>query len=102
VHEFKASFNHFSLLDAMNLYSAAKRAWVPETLIYFTWFALSYPSIIKDDNLPLAALIQSNLNNPDPIDIANFDSWSACIQELRTGRTQLPDVTLEMGVPSKG
>jgi hypothetical protein len=102
LHEFKASFNHFSLLDAVNLYASAKRAWTPETLAFFCWFSLNYPSIVKDDDPMLVSLIRSNLSGPDPIDVTNLEGWSACIEELRSGRTYLPNITLNMGVPGEG
>jgi len=101
-HEFKLSFNHFSLLDAVNMYAAAKKSWTPETLIFFSWFSLSYPGILKDDNPMLISLINSNLSGDDPIDISNFEAWSTCIDDLRSGQRWLASVTLNMGLPNDG
>ena len=100
-HEFKASFNHFSLLDAVNLYASAKKAWTPETLIYFSWFILTYPNIIKDDDPLLLSYVKSSLAGPDPVDLGNFETWSCCIKELRSGSRQLDNVILDMGLPGE-
>lgn len=101
VHEFKASFNHFSLLDAVNLYGHAKRAWTPETMTFFAWFTLSYPGVVKDDEPMISALIQSNLSGPYPIDVSDFELFSTCIEQLRTGRIRWENLTLDLGLPAQ-
>lgn len=97
VHEFKDVFNHFSLLDAVNLFLTAKKSWTPETLLYFSWFSLSYPHLIKKDS-DMSVLVeqwQSGVNQMDPNDLPTI---SACLVELRSGRLVMPGVSLELGL----
>ena len=35
IHEFKEEFNHFSIMDAVNMYLTAKANWTPESIIFF-------------------------------------------------------------------
>jgi hypothetical protein len=49
-HEFKTEFNEFSLLDGVTMYSAIKRQWVPETLVFQIWFMRTHPDLIKEDS----------------------------------------------------
>ncbi|MFD1043076.1 hypothetical protein [Pseudoxanthomonas kaohsiungensis] len=101
LHEFKAVFNHFSLLDAVNLYSSAKRAWVPETLVFFSWFALAYPSILNDDDPVMRSLVESAVRGPDLIDTQDFSTWAACLEELRSGHRSFQGLVLTAGLPGK-
>src|SRR5690606_13885952 len=84
-HEFKDVFNHFSLLDAVNLYLAAKKSWTPETLLYFGWFSLTYPNLLKKDDHVFVALVDQQLHGANPIDPSNYSTIACCIDELRSG-----------------
>lgn len=98
-HEFKDIFNHFSLLDAVNLYLEAKRSWTPETLLFFSWFVLTYPDLLKNGN-GLSSFVAQHLSGADPIDPTNFSAIAECIDELRSGRRSLPNVTSQWGLPA--
>jgi hypothetical protein len=102
VHEFKTETNHFSLLDAVNLYRTAKKSWTPETLMFIAWFLLKYPELINDKNPDVAAFIKSNSGVARPVDVNDFAAWSTCIEELRSGRRALANITLAMGLPREG
>jgi hypothetical protein len=99
-HEFKDVFNHFSLLDAVNLYLTAKKVWTPETLLFFGWFVLTYPDLLKKDDYAFPAFVDQHLNGTDPVDPTNYSAIAVCIDELRSGRRSLPGVTLELGLPA--
>jgi len=98
LHEFKATFNHFSLLDAVNLYTSVKKSWVPETLLFFSWFVLAYPGLLKDDDPVINAFLRSAFTGANPIDIHDFPHWAACLEELRSGRHSLLGVVLPLGL----
>jgi hypothetical protein len=100
-HEFKDTFNHFSLLDATNLYLTAKKAWTPESLLYFSWFALSYPHLIKKGD-EMAHLVEQWQRGANAIDADDFPTIEACLLELRTGRLKIPGLSLELGLPREG
>lgn len=100
VHEFKDIFNHFSLLDAVNLYLAAKKSWTPETLLYFGWFSLTYPDLLKKDDHAFVTLVDQQLYGPDPIDPADYSAIAGCIDELRSGRRSIPGLALQPGLPT--
>lgn len=99
-HEFKEEFNHFSLLDAVNLYLSAKKAWTPETIIFFAWFSLTHPNLLRKDDPFLVSFLESNLSGSDPVDPTNYSMLLTCMEELRHGRRSMPNVTLAMGLGS--
>ena len=99
-HEFKDIFNHFSLLDAVNLYLTAKKSWTPETLLYFGWFSLSYPDLLKKDDHAFSTLVDQQLNGGDPIDPNDYAAIAGCIDELRSGRRSIPGLILKPGLPA--
>jgi hypothetical protein len=98
VHEFKDVFNHFSLLDSVNLYLSAKKSWTPETLLFFGWFVLTYPDLLHKDDHAMTSFLDQQISGDNPVDPANFRAIAECIDELRSGRRSLPNVTLELGL----
>ncbi len=95
--EFKQSFNHYSLLDAVCLYQSAKKAWAPESLMYLCWFTLTYPAVLKADT-SMARLVENQLNRPDGLDPTDLASFEQALRELRQGTIQIPRLELQLGV----
>lgn len=101
VHEFNEQTNHFSLLDAMNMYNAAKRMWTPETLFYFSWFAIKYPDFLiehKDDGKKDVVYELAHSKTFDPED---YEMVAEALDLVRSGRQAMEGVTLEMGLPAR-
>ena len=98
IHEFKEEFNHFSLLDSVNMYLTAKRAWTPETIVYVQWFAVTYPSMVKKQN-QFADLMDhfrgQQLYGPDEYRAL----CSRIITELRSANRAIAGVQLSPGLP---
>ncbi|CAI1502683.1 Uncharacterised protein [Serratia quinivorans] len=48
LHEFNVDTNDFAILDAICIYNSLKKEWAVETVIYWSWFGLKYPHLLKD------------------------------------------------------
>lgn len=101
IHEFKDIFNHFSLLDATNLYLAAKKSWTPETLLYFSWFSLSYPHLLKKED-DMSVYIEQWQSGTDRIDPSDLPTIATYLKELRSGSRSISGVSLILGARSEG
>jgi len=96
VHEFKEEFNHFSLLDGVAMYAAAKHYWTPETIVFFMWFGAMYPDLLKPDPKLDPIMNKARLDHQrDPT--GHKAMCARAIQEMRAGRVAVPNVSLELG-----
>lgn len=97
IHEFKSMFNDFSILDAVNMYGLLKKRRTPETLIFYCWFALAYPDLVKEstDLDEFIHRVNSRSDSPDPNDKHWFGD---VIHKLRSGEFNLPNVVLTNGL----
>jgi hypothetical protein len=100
-HEFKPEFNDMSLIDAVNMYSSLKKYWTPETLLFFVWFGLKYPHLIKEDNdlTPVLARLASKGDIP-VAESPRKAFFSKAIAAVRSGGLTIPNLTLDFGLPS--
>jgi hypothetical protein len=98
VHEFKAVFNDFSLLDAMNMYTTLKKRWTPETLNFMVWFGLAHPHLVRNDSdlYPVLAKLQANGNEARA---DNKKHFARVITALREGKLSAPNLDLSYGLP---
>jgi hypothetical protein len=96
-HEFKTEFNDFSLLDAVHMYTAIKKQWVPETLVFQSWFAVEYPNLIEkgSDFSKMFETARNNNRLPDPKDKQLLYEF---IRMMREGRHVVGNVNLECGL----
>jgi hypothetical protein len=99
VHEFREEFNHFSLIEAVNLYLAAKRSWTPESVLFFAWFMTNYPKAIKPDPLlsgVLAGLVGISSSLP-----SSDQRWlyAKGLADLRSGSRAIAGISLKLGLP---
>ena len=96
-HEFKTELNDFSLLDAVNMYAAIKKEWVPETLAFQSWFAVEHPNLIKEGSY-LSSMFETAGKNgylPDPKD---KQLLYELIRMMREGRYVMGGVSLKYGL----
>jgi len=93
VHEFKDVFNHFSLIDAANLYLTAKKAWTSETLLYVSWFFMAYPDLI-DEESALGAHVAQVKSRGNQFDITDFRTIALALKQLKSGELSLPGLSL--------
>lgn len=93
--EFKSIFNHVSLLDAVNRYSAFKKGYTPETFIYLVWYSRKYPSHLRQDSDYTNTLEMINRTLPDQRD---KQSWYNFIRLLRGGRLSDENIILKYGL----
>ncbi len=100
IHRFNGVFNHFSILDAVNMYTAAKKSWTPESYIYFIWFWLYHPHLIREDDETFvsARSWQSGHDSIDPTDLSLFGE---ILIAIRTGQTRIACLSLEPGLPDQ-
>ena len=99
VHEFKEEFNHFSILDAVNMYLTAKRQWTPETITFVQWYAVTYPALVKA-NTEFAGLMDRYRADSNHDATAYKALCARAISELRSLSRAIPGVTLSPGAPS--
>ena len=97
-HEFKEEFNHFSLLDAVNMYLTAKQAWTPETIVFVQWYAVEYPTFVKP-NTDFAALMDRYREGQTYGPEAYRALCARVIKELRSTKRAVPNVVLSSGAP---
>lgn len=99
VHDFREEFNHFSLIEAVNLYLSAKKRWTPESLLYFAWFMARYPNFVKPD--PLLSSVRAGLvgiSSGQNLSDRRF-LFAKGLVELRSGSWTMAGITLELGLP---
>ena len=96
-HEFKEIFNDFSILDATNMYTLIKKAWVPETMAFQAWFAVAYPHLIKEGS-EFSKVVEIAKNNgllPDP---KNRQLLYELIRTIREGEHVVANINLKYGL----
>ena len=72
VHEFKASWTHFLLLDATQMYSGLTKRTTYEATIFTGWFFLKYPRLLKDGDVKDRLLRTAISIDVDPDDLSSF------------------------------
>ena len=97
-HEFKLSFNDFSILDAVLMYATLKKHWTPETLLFITWFGIAYPDLLLEETDLHKIITKLQDNHEAKAD--NKKYFSRAITALRTGVVSTSNVNLDYGVPT--
>ena len=97
VHEFRDSFNHFSLLDCVNLHVSIKKRWTPETFLYAVWFGLRYPDLLLEDDA-MSTTLQALRSQGRAPDVNRLSSFYTGITELRSGTFVLGNVVTFAGL----
>lgn len=99
VHTFKEEFNHYSLLDGVNMYVSAKKSWTPESAVYFAWFSTMYPQTIQEgtDFDAVAAKFRSG---PLRLEVENKPLFAKGIRAMRAGAMVVPGINMALGLPS--
>lgn len=98
-HEFKEGFNHFSLMDAVNMYLTAKDAWTPEAIVFFQWFSITYPEVLIGD-APFAVLLADYRQIAPPDDASRRALAAEAIRTFRNGERVPKGVVLYWGLRS--
>jgi hypothetical protein len=63
-HEFNTELNDIHLMCAIMVFVKVTGKYNPATKVFFSWFALKYPNLIKDKTeAPLAGIYQSALKD---------------------------------------
>lgn len=96
-HEFKEEFNHFSLMDAVNMYVAAKSAWTPESLLFILWFSITYPDLLINDTT-FAGKISGYREVAPPDDASRRALAARAIRAFRRGECVPDGVALYWGL----
>lgn len=96
-HEFIEGFNHFSLMDAVNMYLTAKGAWTPEAIVFFHWFSITYPEVLVDD-APFAAVLGDYRQIAPPDDASRRALAAKAIRTFRNGERVPKGVVLYRGL----
>ena len=86
-HEFNVTINHFSLIDAVNMYETIKKKWVPETLIYTCWFVSKYPNLLLQKSNYESAYKQ----NLVPHLTSDKKQMLLILDQIKTGELVLPN-----------
>ncbi|GAA6130164.1 hypothetical protein [Halopseudomonas sabulinigri] len=96
-HEFKDEFNEFSLIDSVNLHSALKKKWTPETLVFDVWFCLHRPNLLipNTEYSNLISKIKSDRIFPSTNEKSQFYE---VIEQLRSGKSTAQNLTLAFGL----
>ena len=98
VHTFKEEFNHYSLLDGVNMYLSAKKAWTPETMVYLAWFSTMYPHTIQEGT-NFDAVVTKFRSGPQRLEVENKPLFAKGIRAMRTGAMAIAGVNLAPGLP---
>ncbi|APW43010.1 hypothetical protein RS694_11010 [Rhodoferax saidenbachensis] len=100
IHDFKSTFNDFSLLDAVNMYATLKKRWTPETFMFMLWFGLAHPQLVQEnsDFPEILERIQINYKSARP---DNKKFFAEIIDALREDGTSAPNFSLSYGAPEK-
>jgi hypothetical protein len=96
IHEFKEEFNHFSLLDAVNMYLSGKRVWTPETIVFVQWYAWTYPAHVQKGT-DFALLVDRHRARHVGTAAEYIALCAQAIEQLRSSRVALPGVALSLG-----
>jgi len=96
-HEFKLEFNDYSLIEGIVMYASFKKQWVPETLVFLSWFKVAHPNLINKQSEVYRLIEKSNRdgNLPNPNDKNNLYE---IIKKLRDGSFTLNNVNLKYGL----
>lgn len=97
VHEFKDEFNHFSIMDGVNMLLSAKNSWTPETIVFFTWFATRHPGSIIRGNEFSALFDQYRVG----LEGGDEEHRRLCVRAMRELRSfrKLAGLTNALGTP---
>lgn len=99
-HEFKDEFNHFSLMETVNMYLTAKRGWTPESIMFLAWFCSTYPNLVKSGTVFSQTAERLRAEFPSSRE-RQFSLVAQVIRELRSGNRSMEGVSLELGAPIK-
>ena len=98
LHEFKEEFNHFSLLDSVNMYLTAKKEWTPETIVYVQWFAMTYPTMVRPQNQ--FSELMNRFRSQQQSSPAEYRALCCrVIRELRSANRAIHGVQVSAGLP---
>ena len=96
IHEFNTFLNDFSLIDAINMYKMLKKHWTPETRMFYVWFILAYPNLLRNNSEVQSVIEKFNVNSiNDQSD--NKQLFAQIIRSLHDGSLSLPDLDLSYG-----
>ena len=97
VHEFKEEFNHFSIMDAVNMYLTAKRSWTPESIVFLQWFCTKYPKAIREGTEVADFFNRYRATAPSDEQLQRQIA-SRVIREMRQQSRSIAGVTLDNGL----
>lgn len=99
IHEFSLVFNDMSIIDAVNMYTTIKTKWVPESLIFHTWFGMKYPHLLIKEGSSYQAFtnILTDSSSPAP---ENKQFFSKLIRRVRIGAISVPNTVIYFGLTS--
>lgn len=97
VHSFKLEWNDFSLIDAVSMYGAIKKKWVPETKAFILWFFLMYPDLLKEKT-NLSIVLEHARKYGNIPDHNNKIMFLELIEKMRQKSVSIDDICLEYGL----
>jgi len=97
LHEFKEEFNHFSIMDAVNMYLTAKRSWTPESIVFLQWFCTKYPKAIRE-GAEIADLLNRYRARAPRDEQLHRQIASRAIREMRQQSRSIAGVTSDNGL----
>ncbi len=96
-HEFTPEFNDFSLLEGIDLHGSIKKLWMPETIIFQSWFGVAHPDLVKENSDLHAMLNTAKAGGrlPDP---SNKEFMYSAINMIKHGDLITGKVSMKYGL----
>ena len=96
-HEFKPEFNDLSLLEGINLHGSIKKLWMPETIVFQSWFGVAHPDLVKEnsDLYNMIKTAKAGGRLPDPL---NKKYMYSVIEIIKDGGLKMDKMTIKYGL----